>query len=345
MTKTRQIRNSRKPSQEGYILVAVIFMLAILIISLAVAAPTVKKEIQRDRELEAMHRGKQYIRAVQLYYRRFHAFPPNVDALVKTNEIRFLRKKYVDLTTGKEDWKPILFGQAKTQTLGFFGQPIAGAGSAGGSMLAGIGPGGGNGVAGATGATPIGGALTSGTGGISLFAPTDGTGAATPGSASPGASPTTSPTTSPGTSPAQAGVPGAASGTGTSGSTDANGNPVPGTAAGLTGQSFGGAGIIGFSPAGTSQSILVYKKKNHYNEWEFVYDPLLEQMMQGGNAGTIGQPASATSSPIGGSSGIGIGTGSGFNTGSGAGGSPGGINPGATNPGAGSPTSQPPPTQ
>jgi len=30
------------------------------------------------------------------------------------------------------------------------------------------------------------------------------------------------------------------------------------------------------------QSILVYKKKNHYNEWEFVYDPIAEQTMQAG---------------------------------------------------------------
>jgi hypothetical protein len=40
------------------------------------------------------------------------------------------------------------------------------------------------------------------------------------------------------------------------------------------------------------QSILVYKKKNHYNEWEFLYSPLSDTpMMGGGNAGTIGQPA------------------------------------------------------
>jgi hypothetical protein len=70
----------------------------------------------------------------------------------------------------------------------------------------------------------------------------------------------------------------------------------------LSGQTFGGGGIIGFSPNSPKQSIMVYKKKNHYNEWEFVYDPLAEQMMmQGGNTGGIGQPASATTTPVGGS--------------------------------------------
>ena len=39
-------------------------------------------------------------------------------------------------------------------------------------------------------------------------------------------------------------------------------------------QTFGGGGIIGFSPASPKQSILIYKKKNHYNEWEFLYSPL-----------------------------------------------------------------------
>src|ERR1700749_1601695 len=120
-------------------LAVVIFMLAILILSLAVAIPRVREDIQRDREEETMQRGKQYIRAIQLYYKKFQAYPPNVDALVKTNDIRFLRNKYIDPTTCKEEWKPILFGQNKTpQAMGFFGQPLATA------SLAGIGPGGGN---------------------------------------------------------------------------------------------------------------------------------------------------------------------------------------------------------
>ncbi len=179
------------PSEEGYILVAVIFMMAILILSLAIAVPRVRESIQRDREEETMQRGKQYIRAVQLYYRKFNAYPPNVDALVKTNNIRFLRKKYVDPTTGKDEWKSIQFGQNKTpQAMGFFGQPLAAANGAG------IGPSGGN-----TGTTTgIGG--TSSTTSSGLF----------------NSSPTSSTDSGAGT-------------TGQSGSagTDANGNPTSGT--------------------------------------------------------------------------------------------------------------------
>ena len=74
-----------------------------------------------------MQRGKQYMRAIQLYFGNSTAYPPNVDALVKTNEIRFLRKRYTDPMTGKDDWKPIKFGQNKTPlAMGFFGQPLVG---------------------------------------------------------------------------------------------------------------------------------------------------------------------------------------------------------------------------
>ena len=102
----------RGPSEDGYILLWVIFLLAIFTISLSVAVPTISKEIERDRERETFERGMQYRRAIQLYYKKFHAFPPNVNALVNTNQIRFLRKKYIDPMTGKDVWKPILFGQA-----------------------------------------------------------------------------------------------------------------------------------------------------------------------------------------------------------------------------------------
>jgi type II secretory pathway pseudopilin PulG len=298
MIQSTTIRRMRCPAEEGYILVAVMFILVILILSLAVALPRVRADLQRDREVETMHRGKQYIRAIQLYYKKFGAYPPNVDALVKTSEIRFLRKKYIDPMTGKDDWKPILFGQNKApMSMGFFGQALSG------SAIAGIGPSGGNGMTGGAGATLGSSGLSSSPSGA--FGSSSGsTFGSSSGSSSPfGAG-------SPGDNSTNTGTTGGSS-SGTTGSTDASGNPTTGGSAfgsstiggqSSGGQTFGGAGIIGFSPASAKQSILVYKKKNHYNEWEFVYDPLADRMMQGGNTGTIGQPASSTSSPIGSSS-------------------------------------------
>jgi type II secretory pathway pseudopilin PulG len=242
MNKFASVRRQAQPTEEGFTLLLVIFLVALLTIALAVALPRISKEIQRDRELETMERGKQYIRAVRLYYKKFGAYPPNANALVKpTNNLRFLRKKYSDPTTGKEDWKPVMFGQNKAPTaMGFFGQPLSGASTVG------------------TG--------SSGLQSDSSTAQTD--------SSSQSAQQNSSSATASSSASSQ---------------TD------------LTGKTFGGAGIIGFSPNSPKQSIMVYKKKNHYNEWEFVYDPISEQMT-GGNTGTTGQSVSSTSTPIGGTS-------------------------------------------
>jgi len=283
-------RRGPKPSEEGYLLLAVMFLLAVLVLSLAAAAPNIARSIQRDRDVETMERGKQYERAVQLYYRRFHAYPPNVDALVKTNDIRFLRKRYADPITGKDDWKPILFGQNKPPVaMGFFGQPLAG-----GSTLAGTGPSGGSGVA---GASPIGG----GSSALSTGSSFSSSSSLSSGSSFSGGSSLSSGSSMFGSSPTN---PATDSGLGT-GSNPATGVTGGGTvssgssgfASGTTissNQTFGGGGIIGFSPGSDKQSILVYKKKNHYNEWEFLYSPLSDQMMSGGNLGTVGQPAGST---------------------------------------------------
>ncbi len=263
----------KKPDEAGYILLGAIILLALFVIALAVAAPDVAKSIQHDREIETMHRGKQYIRALQLYYRRFHAYPPNIEALVKTNDIRFLRKKYTDPMTGKDDWKPVLFGQNKTpMAMGFFGQPLGGTG---GNVMAGTGPGGsgGTGLGGSTfggssfgGGSTMGGGSTFGSG--SIFG--------SPTSSGDTGSPTGSPT-------------GTTSGTGTSG-TDSSGSSSGSSM--NSGMTFGGAGVIGVSPGSTRQSILVYKEKNHFNEWEFLYSPLSDQpVMSSTGAGSLGTSA------------------------------------------------------
>ena len=223
MTKPSTIRR-HKPSEEGYTLISVIFMVALMSLSLSIAMPKVIEEIQRDREQETMQRGKQYMRGVRMYYRKFGAYPPNADALIKgTIGMHFIRKKYADPTTGMADWKPVYLGQNKAPlAMGFFGVPLGGPGLAGN----------------------VPGASTNGIQSATSLA-----------TQSTGGDPN-------------------ASNSGTAGNTSAFGQ---------TGQTFGGAGIIGFSPNSPKQSIMVYKTKNHYNEWEFTYYPLLDQMPPGVN--------------------------------------------------------------
>lgn len=276
MNRPSPTRCPSRPGEEGYILLAVICLLALFTISLSVAIPAITKQIQRDRELETIERGKQYIRAIKMYYKKYGAYPPTVDALVKPSgpgNLRFLRKKYLDPITGKDDWKPIYFGQNKApMAMGFFGQPLAGAG------MAGVGPG-------------VAGAQTLGT---SLTPSTGMNGTPIGGDASASASPSDSSTAGAG----NASSPGAGGTTG--------GSP-------LGGQTFGGMGIIGFSPASPKKSILVYKTKDHYNQWEFVYDPRTDITVVSAGGGPAGAspvaPTGSGSAP--GTGGL-TGSGSGF---------------------------------
>lgn len=315
MTTSTPIRPRIKPSEEGYMLIAVMFMLAILLVAMSVAVPKIAKQIQRDREVETMRRGKAYVRGIKMYYKKFGSYPPNMDALVMSNQIRFLRKKYIDPTTGKDEWKLIHVGQNKTQTLGFFGQPLAGS------------------MPGAPG-NPLGTPGAPGTGGPG----------ATIGTSSVFGSNSNTPTTGSSTDPSNPANP---TGTTPAGTDPATGTPTDpnapggtGTGTGLTGQTFGGGGIMGVSPGSPKQSILVYKKKTHYNEWEFFYDPRVEQMMQGGNLGTGINPSNPAGSGPGGGTGSGVGGGIGTGgIGSGSGASTG------SNSGAGGTSNNPTPPQ
>ncbi len=114
---------SRLPRQEGYLLLGVLVMILLLLITLAVAAPKVAEDIRRDKEAETVHRGMQYARAIQVYYNRYGRYPNTIDQLMKTDNQRFLRKRYKDPLTGKDDWRIIHNGEQQVPTLGLFGQP------------------------------------------------------------------------------------------------------------------------------------------------------------------------------------------------------------------------------
>jgi type II secretory pathway pseudopilin PulG len=122
--------------EAGFMLVFVVVMIAVVLIFLAVAAPVIAKDLRRDKEIESQHRAQQYVRAIQLYYRKNKSYPASIKALENTNNIRYLRHQYVDPLTGKEDWKLIHLGEQKTKIHVFFGKDLgelsAGLGSAAG---------------------------------------------------------------------------------------------------------------------------------------------------------------------------------------------------------------------
>jgi type II secretory pathway pseudopilin PulG len=239
MVKSIPIRRRHQPAEDGYILVVVMFLLATLILALAVAAPIVKKDLQRDRDIETMHRGKQYARAIKLYYRKFGAYPPSVDALVNTNMVRFLRKKYVDPTTGKDEWKIVHVGQNKLPTAwGFFGVPLNGGAITGGLC--------GNALPGSTPSSP---GSSSSSSMFSSGSPGTSFGSSPTGTS--GCPNTSTPGTDQNAANANATNANATNANTANGANGANSNSTSGTGTGLNGQTFGGGPIMGVSPAST----------------------------------------------------------------------------------------------
>jgi type II secretory pathway pseudopilin PulG len=270
----RRRRATRTHGQEGYFLLVLTLFIALMVIGFLSVAPDLKQQIKRQQEEELVHRGTQYARAIRRYVRKFGRYPVKLEDLENTNNLRFLRRRYKDPITG-DDFRLIHVGEAKT--------------------LRNVGGGPGTPAAAPTGATAQPGGLGARTAaGAAPAAPSFGT--PTLGSAFAGTAPGATATTPvPG---ATAGATGlglpvaAVAGSGTSPvgagtSTSESGTNVGTPAAALAspagrGPTFGGGPIVGVSSTSEAQSLKVLNGKDHYNEWEFVYDPTADR--------TLGQP-------------------------------------------------------
>ena len=98
---------AKASNQEGWALLTLIFFSALLAISLASVLPRAAMEARREREADLIHRGRQYQRAIQLYYRKFRRYPSKMEELESTNRIRFLRRRFTDPIAGSEEWRLI----------------------------------------------------------------------------------------------------------------------------------------------------------------------------------------------------------------------------------------------
>ena len=315
----RRLPQKHRQGEGGYILLGVLILVALFAMALAIAAPIVAKDLERDKEVEAVHRGTQYKRAIKLYYKRFGSYPVSIKQLEETNNIRFLRKRYVDPITGKDDWRIIHVGEAKVPVMGFFGQPLQAGMSSVSTGLNGNGTGGLGTPAGSSGT--LGSSSSFGNTGSSF-------GGSTIGSSGSTSSSGTGDVSAGGGSGAPAGVlPGMGGGAAGSGTNSSTGTSVPGGAtgagtSGLNGSTMTGSGGSGFDGGGpivgvglpkTQKSLVVYKKQDAFNKWEFTYDPIEEQQTvsssnipgatgAGTNVSSPGSTASSTS-PFGSSSG------------------------------------------
>ncbi len=101
----------RKTAQ-GYALLMVCFLAALIVISTAAAAQSILSEGRRAKEAEMIWRGEQYARAVRLYYRKYGRFPQSFEDLTEPKgNLRFLRKAYADPMNRKDGtWRLIYVG-------------------------------------------------------------------------------------------------------------------------------------------------------------------------------------------------------------------------------------------
>jgi type II secretory pathway pseudopilin PulG len=284
-----QIAGRHRP-ERGYILITLILFVALLAIAMTVMAPVISQQVKRDREEELIHRGVQYSRAIKHFVKKFGRYPTKIEDLENTNNIRFLRKRYKDPITGK-DFKILHMGEVQMS----FGAGIAGATSAanlaaasqatgfgpqntalgnstvgsgafvnsqfgnngpfGGSTFGGSNPGGGN-----FGANTFGGVSNTGPAGLTSANPAQASGT---DSGQPGTAPNSDQT------PGAPGAPG-----------------VPGQP-GQGNQVFGGGPIVGVASISKDKTIRVFNKKEHYYQWQFIYDPSTDR---GGLLSTPNQP-------------------------------------------------------
>jgi hypothetical protein len=104
--------------------------------------------------------------------------------------------------------------------------------------------------------------------------------------------------------------------------------------------------MVGIAIPNTKASIKEYKQQKHYNEWEFVYDPVEDQLQAGTLFGGAAQNVNGQGTTNGIGGGVGGGLGGGIGTGTGTTPYSGGIGSGGTgssgtgNSGPGSPTPQ-----
>jgi type II secretory pathway pseudopilin PulG len=114
-SKDCRTRNAKgrtdRAGEAGYLLAVVAVFTSVLLISLSAAVINWKKAIQREQEEELIFRGRQFMRAIELWNRKFPGtFPTTIDALLSTSNTRFLRKKWKDPMTNAFNWRIIKMG-------------------------------------------------------------------------------------------------------------------------------------------------------------------------------------------------------------------------------------------
>jgi type II secretory pathway pseudopilin PulG len=113
----RRRRVTRREREGGFALLLVFVMAAVIGITLYMELPRLAFQSQRQKEQLLVERGQQYQIAIRRYMQRglkagvsvvaVPAWPSKIEDLEDTNGRRFLRKRYIDPLTGKDEWRII----------------------------------------------------------------------------------------------------------------------------------------------------------------------------------------------------------------------------------------------
>jgi type II secretory pathway pseudopilin PulG len=269
----RPTRCNSRNAEQGYVLLTLLLIVALMAIFAGAIASTITFDIKRDREEEMIHRGCQYSRAIRVYYRKFGRYPVKLEDLEDTNDMRFLRKRYKDPENCKKgkcaDFKLLHFGEVQ-MALSMGGGQIPGA-----TPVSQMGQASGPGALGQSSAfgssSTLGSSTSSFGSGSSSFGSTPSSSVGqsqTQGQTASGTDSSQSQGSSDGTTASSSGTPGAA-GTNSDGSDSGSGSSA-------SPQIIGGP-IIGVASLSKDKTIREYNKKKVYKDWAFVYDPTLDQ--------------------------------------------------------------------
>ena len=99
-----------KKHESGWALLFVFMLAASIAIMLYMALPRVAFESQRAKEQLLIDRGEQYSMAIRRYYTKLGKYPAKMEDLEDTNGRHYLRHRYKDPLTGKDDWRIIHIG-------------------------------------------------------------------------------------------------------------------------------------------------------------------------------------------------------------------------------------------
>ncbi len=107
MTRAPASKGVRRREQGGFALLVIFLIAAAVAFTMYQEMPRVAFESARNKEQVLMDRGNQYKRAIQVFYAVNKRYPQDIKDLENTNEKRFLRHRYIDPMTGKDEWRLI----------------------------------------------------------------------------------------------------------------------------------------------------------------------------------------------------------------------------------------------